>query len=172
MIAVLYALLGALIGLGVAVVLYALGFWVECLNCTCQWCLSCESDVPELFPGLTDGSYLSIVIFCVICGAIIGLVYGLYKLKVKHDEKEFNAQQKISELEEEQEKEFASIIRREISGVELNRVSVASKQNKAIIDAQYDAEKSMSEIVKKFDSIVEVQGNIDAIASNYMEEED
>lgn len=68
--------LGTLIGAGVGLALYALGFVVELLNCTCQ-IITCDCDGGDAIPGMWNGSaFGSVMMFCTISGCIIGSIYG------------------------------------------------------------------------------------------------
>ena len=86
MTAILCMLAGAVIGAGVALILYVLGFGVELLNCACQ-ILTCNCDGGNAIPGMWSGdSFGHALLFCTIAGAAIGLIYGICKMKVAADE--------------------------------------------------------------------------------------
>ncbi len=68
--------LGTLIGAGVGLALYALGFAVELLNCACQ-IITCDCDGGDAIPAMWNGgAFGSVMMFCTIGGCIIGSIYG------------------------------------------------------------------------------------------------
>ena len=86
MTAILWMLGGAAAGAGVALILYVLGFGVELLNCACQ-ILTCNCDGGDAIPGMWSGdSFGPVLLFWTIAGAVIGLIYGIYKMKAAADE--------------------------------------------------------------------------------------
>lgn len=86
MTAILCMLAGAGIGAGVVLILYVLGFGVELLNCACQ-ILTCNCDGGDAIPWMWSGdSFGHVLLFCTIAGAVIGLIYGIYKMKATADE--------------------------------------------------------------------------------------
>lgn len=86
MTAILSMLAGAGIGAGVALIIYVLGFCIELINCACQ-IITCDCDGGDAIPAMWEGgSFVTILLFCTIAGAVIGLIYGIYKMKVASDE--------------------------------------------------------------------------------------
>lgn len=75
---ILYTLKGAAIGAIGAVCLFVVGFCIELFNMGCA-ILTCDCDKPMVFDW--SGMW-GLLFICTIGGAVVGMVYGIYKAKV------------------------------------------------------------------------------------------
>ncbi len=171
MTAILWMLGGAAAGAGGAVALYVLGFGVELLNCTCQ-ILSCNLDGGDAIPGMWNGeSFGNVLIFCIIGGAIVGLFYGLYKMKAEADEEELKKRTRDSEEAKRQRLRWADEIKQKALNVnetcEQNRLA-----DKPLVSTTYQASAQMKNIIDELTKAAELQGKIDGIADNLIKKGD
>jgi len=163
MTAILWMLGGAAAGAGVALILYALGFVVEILNCACN-IISCNCDGGDAIPGMWNGdAFLHVLIFCTIGGAIIGLVYGLYKMKAAADEETARKNAEYSEKARKQRVKWADEVKQKALNVnnicEKNKVS-----DKPLVSTTYQASSEMEDIMNELTKVAELQGKVDSIA--------
>lgn len=163
MTAILAMLAGAIIGACVALVLYVIGFGVELINCACQ-IITCDCDGGDAIPGMwSSSSFVSVLLFCAIAGAIIGLVYGIYKMKVKADEE---ARRRVAVNSEEARKQRVNWAS-EIKEKSLNVANICAKNkriNKNLISTTYQASNQMTEIINELTRVTEKQGKVDSLA--------
>ena len=165
MTAILWMLGGAAIGAGVAVLLYVLGFGVELLNCACQ-ILTCNCDGGDAIPGMWSGdSFGHVFLFCAIGGAIIGLVYGIYKMKAAADEEAARKRAENSEEARQQRIKWANEVKQKALNVnstcERNKAS-----NKPLVSTTYQASSEMKDITKELTKVAELKGKVDSIAED------
>ena len=77
-------LAGAGIGVAAAIAIWLLSLIWSLLNCACH-IVSCQWNASSPDP-LSGDAFLHVLLFCVIGGAIIGLIVGIVKTKAKYDE--------------------------------------------------------------------------------------
>lgn len=160
-----YTGFGALAGGVLAVLLYALGFGVELLNCACA-IITCDCSREEALPGLWKGdSFINIFMFCLIGGAIIGLAYGLYKKKMELDAE---AARKAAENSEEAQKQrvlWAEEIKKEANAI-YKTCQANLSADKPLRSTTHKSSELMKEIVEELTNASELQGRVNAIADD------
>lgn len=162
MTAILCMLAGAAIGAGVALVLYVLGFGLELLNCACQ-IITCNCDGGDAIPGMWSGdSFLHVLLFCSIAGAVIGLVYGIYKMKEAADAEVAQRNAETSEEARKQRKKWASEIKQKALNVN-NTCNQNKSMDKPIVSTSYQAGTQMESIMNELAKTAELQGKVDSI---------
>lgn len=162
MTAILAMLAGAAIGAGVAVALYVLGFGAELINCACQ-IVTCDFDGGDAIPSMwEDGSFVSVLLFCTIAGAVIGLIYGIYKMKVASDEAARRRDAANSEEAKNQRIKWASEIKQKASSVEIT-CDKNAKEYKNLISPVYKSDIQMDMIINELANAAELKGKVDAI---------
>lgn len=165
MTAILAMLAGAGIGAGVAIALYVLGFGVELINCACQ-IITCDCDGGDAIPGMWDGgSFVSVLLFCTIAGAVIGLIYGIYKMKVASDEAARLRDAANSEEAKNQRIKWAGEVKQKALSV-ANSCEKNGKDYKALISPNYKADSQMETIMKELANAAELKGKVDAMAND------
>ena len=100
---------------------------------------------------------------CTIGGAVIGLIYGIYKAK---EESDADAARKNAEMSEEARKQrvrWANEIKQSASNLEAkctsNRTSV-----KNVVSTDYKSSSQMTNIMNELFRVAEIQGKIDSIS--------
>lgn len=165
MTAILAMLAGAAIGAGVALALYVLGFGVELLNCACQ-IITCDCDGGDAIPTMWEsGSFLSVLLFCTIAGAIIGLIYGIYKMKVANNEEARRRAAADSEEAKNQRIKWAGEVKQKALSV-ANSCEKNAKDYKDLISMNYKADAQMETIMKELANAAELKGKVDAMAND------
>lgn len=155
-------LAGAAIGAGVALVLYVLGFGLELLNCACQ-IITCNCDGGDAIPGMWSGdSFLQVLLFCSIAGAVIGLVYGIYKMKEAADAEVAQRNAEISEEARKQRKKWASEIKQKALNVN-NTCNQNKSTDKPIVSTSFQAGMQMESIMNELAKAAELLGKVDSI---------
>lgn len=166
MTAILLAMLvGAAIGAVVALVLYLLGFGVELINCACQ-IITCDCDGGDAIPAMWEGSsFLSVLLFCTIAGAVIGLIYRIYEMKIASEEEVYR--KVVADLEEtrSQRMKWASEVKQKALSV-ANTCEKNSKEYKAFITPSYKLDNQMDAIIKELANAAELKGKVDAMAND------
>lgn len=154
---------GAGIGAGVTLILYALGFGVELLNCACQ-ILTCNCDESDAIPGMWNGdAFGHILLFCTIAGAVIGLIYGIYKMKVAADEETARRNAKNSEEARKQRVKWADEVKQKALNV--NNICERNKaSDKPLVSTTYQSSSQMKGIMNELTKVAELQGKVDSIA--------
>ena len=159
-----YTGIGALAGGVLAVLLYALGFGVEILNCACA-IITCDCNREEALPGLWHGnSFVNIFLFCLIGGAIIGLVYGIYKRKMELDAEAARKAAENSEEARRQRELWAEEIRNEANAI-YKTCKTNQDADKPLRSTTHKSSELMKEIVEELTRASELQGRVDAIAN-------
>lgn len=165
MTAILAMLAGAAIGAGVALALYVLGFGVELLNCACQ-IITCDCDGGDAIPAMWEhGSFMSVLLFCTIAGAVIGLIYGIYKMKVASDEEARRRDAANSEKAKKQRIKWAGEVKQKALSV-ANTCEKNAKEYKPLLTPTYKADSQMDEIMKELANAAELKGKVDAMAND------
>lgn len=162
---ILSILAGAGIGAGVALALYVLGFGVEILNCACQ-ILTCNCEGGDAIPSMWNGdSFWSVVVFCTIAGAVIGLIYGIYKVKVAHDEAARLRDLANSDAAKKQRTQWAAEVKQKAISV-ATTCSKNADGYKPLITPSYKADAQMDEIINELANAAELKGKVDAMAND------
>lgn len=171
MTAILYMLGGAAIGAGISILLYVLGFGVELINCACQ-IITCNCDGGDAIPGMWEGStFKSVFLFCVICGAIIGLVYGIYKMKEVADEEAARKYEENSEIARRQREHRAGDVKKIAMSAE--RICNKNESNfKPIVSTTYESSNQMQGILNELVNVAEMQGKVKVISKKMSEKGD
>ncbi len=165
MTAILAMLAGAGIGAGVAIVLYILGFGIELINCACQ-IITCDCNGGDAIPAMWEGgSFMSVLLFCTIAGAVIGLIYGIYKMKVASDEEARRRAAADSEEAKKQRIKWAGEVKQKALSV-ANTCEKNAKDYKALISPNYKADSQMDTIMKELANAAELKGKVDAMAND------
>lgn len=163
MTAILWMLGGAATGAGVALILYVLGFGVELVNCACQ-ILTCNCDGGDAIPGMWSGdSFLHVLLFCAIGGAVIGLIYGIYKMKAAADEETARRNAENSEEARKQRVKWADEVKQKALNVN-NTCERNKSADKPLVSTTYQASSQMKEIINELIKAAELQGKVDSIA--------
>ena len=152
-------LVGAVIGAIAAVCLFVIGGAIEVANFGCA-ILTCDCDKPTVFDW--SGMW-GLLIICIIGGAVIGLFYGIYKVKQENDAEVARRNAENSEEARKQRVKWANEIKQKALNLERNctknRTSV-----KAVISTNYKASNQMSDIINELSKVAELQGKIDSIS--------
>lgn len=163
MAAILCMLAGAGIGAGVALILYVLGFGVELLNCACQ-ILTCNCDGGDAIPGMWSGdSFGHVLLFCTIAGAVIGLIYGVYKMKAAADEEAARKKAENSEEARKQRVKWADEVKQKALNVN-NTCERNKSSDKPLVSTTYESSSRMKDIINELTKAAELQGKVDSIA--------
>lgn len=160
--------IGAGIGLAASICLIVLGFACDFVSCACA-IISCEGTYSSMSDGILE-NFGGICLFCVIAGAVIGLVYGLYKMKEESDEETARRLAAQSEADREQRKKWASEIRQKALKVEQTCKTNAESMKAPLVSATYKADAMMELIAGELTHISELQGKIDAMAAEVKKE--
>ena len=160
---ILCMLAGAIVGAGVALILYVFGFGVELLNCAFQ-ILTCNCDGGDALPGMWSGdSFRNIFLFCTIAGAVIGLIYGVYKKKAASDEENARKNAEKSEEARKQRVKWADEVKQKALNV--NNTCESNKAvDKPLVSTIYQSGSQMKEIMNELTKAAELQGKVDSIA--------
>ena len=163
MTAIICMLAGAGIGAGVALILYVLGFGVELLNCACQ-ILTCNCDGGDAIPGMWSGdSFGHVLLFCTIAGAVIGLIYGIYKMKAAADEEAARRNAENSEEARKQRVKWADEVKQKALNVN-NTCERNKSSDKPLVSTSYESSSQMRDIMNELTKAAELQGKVDSIA--------
>ena len=158
-------MLGAGIGVGVSLLVYVLGFVVEMFNCACN-CFSCNSEYADVLPFLwEEGRFISIFIFCVIAGAIIGLIVGLFKYKIDYDEKA-KKQREAEETQDYNQRRKTAVTVKNYASQTASFCQENLEYKKPAIIPIYEADTQMTRILGELASASALQGKLDAIAED------
>lgn len=162
-----YTSIGALAGGVLAILLYVLGFGVEILNCACA-IITCDCNRQEALPGLWHGnSFVNIFIFCLIGGAVIGLVYGLYKMKMEMDAEAARKAAENSEEARRQRAQWAEEIKEEANAI-YKTCQINQDADKPLRSTTHKSSELMKEIVEELSRTAELQGRVNAIADEVL----
>lgn len=154
-------LLGAVYGAVGAIVLFLIGLCVEVLNVGCA-ILTCDCDKPTVFDW--SGMW-GLLLICVIGGAVIGCVYGIYKEKQVRDAEATRLRNENSEEARKQRVKWANEIKQKALSLEKNCTS-NRRSTKPIVSTTYTRDNLMNDILSELSLIAEVQGKVESIAEN------
>lgn len=162
---IICTLVGAGIGAAGAVLLYMLGFGIELLNCACQ-IITCNCNGSDAIPGMwKGGSFMSVFLFCLIAGAVIGFIYGICKVKAASDAEAARREAENSEAARKQRSQWASEVKQKALNVS-NTCESNNKNVSPLVRGTYEAEKQMGLILSELASAAELKGKIDAMADD------
>lgn len=165
MTAILAMLAGAGIGGLVAGAVYVLGVSVELVNFACQ-IITCNCEGEAVIPGMwKESSFISIFLFCIIAGAVIGLIYGIYKMKIASDEAARLRDAANSEEAKKQRIKWAEEVKQKALSV-AKSCEKNAKSYKALISPNYKANSQMDTIMKELANAAELKGKVDAMAND------
>ena len=158
-------LAGAGIGLGVSIIIWVLSFVWSLLSCACN-ILSCNWNASSPDPMGMD-TFLHILLFCVIGGAVIGLIVGIVKTKAKIDEEAAKRNAASSEEARRQRERWAGEIKQK--ALQLNN-SCTSNNNidKVIVSTSFKSSPQMKEIMEELNKAAEIQGKVDSISNELL----
>lgn len=163
MTAILWMFGGAAIGVAVSLMLYVLGFGVELLNCACQ-IITCNCDGGDAIPGMwEDGSFWNVSLFCAIAGAVIGLIYGICKMKTAADEEAARRNAENSEKARKQRVKWAGEVKQKALKIS-NICSRNASSDPFLVSVMYKTDVQMKCIIDEMTKVAEVEGKIDALA--------
>lgn len=153
--------IGAAYGIAGAIALVAVGLCVEVLNVGCA-ILTCDCDKSTVFEW---SGIWGLLLICMIGGAIIGCVYGIYKEKQERDAEATRLRNENSEKARKQRVKWANEIKQKALNLERectsNRGSV-----KAIVSTTYKRDNLMNDILIELSSMAEIQGKVENISEN------
>ncbi len=162
---IIYTLSGAVIGAVTTIGLYILGFGIELLNCAYN-IITCNCDGGDAIPGMwSGGSFISVLIFCSIGGAVIGFIYGLVKIKAENDAEKARLDAENSEVAKNQRQKWASEVKQKALSVS-NTCDSNTKNIRNLIQVNYKSKDRMEEILKELSNASELRGKIDAMAED------
>lgn len=145
-------------GLG-AVGLFVAGFLLELANLGCA-ILTCDCNKPMIFDW--SGMW-SLLLICVIGGAVIGLFYGFYKAKEASDADAARIAAETSEEARKQRAKWASEVKQKALNVN-NTCSRNKTSDKPLVSTTYKANAQMTEIMNELTKVAEKQGKVDSLA--------
>lgn len=169
----LYTLIGAAAGAGVGIALYLLSiFGIGLLNCFFE--IITFGCIDDMFSDVISKEFfVNTGIFLAICGAIIGLVYGIHIGKEKQRIADFNEAERIATLAEKakvQREKWASEIKKRA----LNAYNICEKNNRTIgslVSTTYKVNSQMNEIMCELIKGAELQGKVDSLAKELSKED-
>lgn len=153
---------GALCGLGASVLLIMLGFACDFISCACS-VVTCDFDSSASMTSAVLDNFGVVCKFCIICGAIVGLVYGLYKMKEEADQNSLilNAEQEAAARKQRQT--WASEMKQKAMNVS-NTCNQNKESDKLLVSTTYKASSQMTEIMNELTKAAEKQGKVDSLA--------
>ena len=155
-------LAGAGIGLGASIVIWLLSLVWSILSCGCN-ILSCNWNASSPDP-MSGDAFLHVMLFCVIGGAIIGLIVGIAKTKAKADEEAAKRNAANSEEARRQRVKWAGEVKQK--ALQLNNSCTSNnKTNKTIVSTTFKSSLQMKEIMDEINKAAEIQGKVDSISN-------
>lgn len=158
----LYVLGGGAIGYGAG---YAYALLSEVINFAWNF-ITCNCQGNGIMPNLWFEGRLPI--FCAICGAFIGFIYGYRKKKMNADAE---AAKRKAEAEAQARKQRAAWA----DGVKQKALTADSACGKnlaafkPLVSAEYKAGAQMHTVMKELAKAAELQGKVDALAKDLSE---
>lgn len=162
--AILYTLKGAAIGTIGAISLFFVGFFIEILNFGCA-VLTCDCDKPMVFDW--SGMW-GILLICTCGGAIVGMIYGIYKEKEESNEADAKRNAEKSEEAQKQRIQWASEVKQTALNVS-NTCEANSKNVTPLVNSTYKADAQMELILSEFANASELMGKVNAMAEEIQE---
>ena len=165
MTAFLWMLGGAAAGAVIVLILYFLGMCIELINCACN-IVTCNCDGGDAIPAMWSGnSFLSVLLFCAIAGAIIGLIYGIYKMKAASNEAARLREAEQSEEAKKQRRKWADEVKQKALSI-ANACEKNAKNYKPLVSPSYKANVQMDTIISELANASELKGKVDAMAED------
>lgn len=159
---VISTLAGAGIGALISVLLYVLGFCAELVNCAYQ-IITFDCNGGDLIPTMWQNStFFNVLIFCSICGAVIGFIFGIFAEKLSRDEALAKRNAELSEEARKQRIKWADEIKQKALGVN-NTCSGNKSSNKPLVSTTYKSVAQMTEILNELTTVTEKQGKVDVL---------
>lgn len=158
---ILYTIKGAVAGAIGAGCLFVVGFFIELLNE--GWAiLTCDCDRKMVFDW--SGMW-GLLLLCIIGGAVIGMVYGIYKAKEESDAERARRDAEKSEAARKQRIKWANEVKQKALNVN-NMCEENSRNISPLVNSIYKADAQMELILSEFANASELMGKIDAIAED------
>ncbi len=151
---------GAAFGAIGAGCLFVIGFFVEVLNVGCA-ILTCDCDKPKVFDW--SGMW-GLLFICVIGGAVIGMVYGIYKVKEENNAEKARRDAENSEEAQKQRMQWASEVKKKALNISNTCEANGSRNIPPLVSRSYKADTQMELILSEFANATELMGKIDAMA--------
>lgn len=149
-----YTLAGAIMGAIATIILYVLGFGFEL--CTCGG---------DSFGIWNMGSFMSILLFCIIGGAIVGLIYSLSKLKANR--KEAIEETKVNNSERLKKQKVQWALKAKQKALDVYTLCESNSENVIpLVSSTYEAEQQLKMIFTELTESMELKGKIDALAED------
>lgn len=160
-------LIGAVLGACCALLLYILGFGLELLNCAWQ-IVTCNCEGGDAIPSMwTNESFWHILIFCTIAGAILGFVYGIYKIKANADEESARIEVNNFEVAQKQRIKWADELKQKAHGVK-NTCEENKLYDKPFVSCTYKSSEQLELIVNELTNTIELESQVNSIADELM----
>lgn len=154
----LYMIKGAALGGLGAVGLFFAGFLIEVANFGCA-ILTFDCDKPMVFNW--SGMW-SLLLICVVGGAVIGFFYGFYKAKEASDAEAARIAAVNSEEARKQRVKWAGEVKQKALNVNAT-CSNNKTANKPLVSTTYEANTQMTDIMNELTKIAEKQGKVDSL---------
>lgn len=158
---ILYTLKGAAIGAIGAVCLFVVGFCIELFNMGCA-ILTCDCDKPMVFDW--SGMW-GLLFICTIGGAVVGMVYGIYKAKEEINAEKSRRDAENSEAARKQRIQWASEVKQKALNVS-NTCEANCKNVPPLVSSAYKADAQMELVLSELAKTAELMGKVDAMAED------
>jgi len=158
--------IGAAYGIGASICLILLGLACDFVSCawsiiTCD-CRGSSTDAA----GSILRNFGGIFLVCLIGGAVIGLVYGLYKMKEESDEENARIRAEQSEEARKQRKHWASVIKQDALKIDNSCKAIADILRDPIVVRNYKADVMVEKISSELVNVAEIEGKITALVDD------
>lgn len=158
--------IGAAYGIGASICLIILGLACDFVSCawsiiTCD-CRGSSTDAA----GSILRNFGSIFLFCLIGGAVIGLVYGLYKMKEEFDEENARIRAEQSEEARKQRKHWASVIKQDALKIHGSCGAIKDTACDPIVVRNYKSDEIIEKISNELINVAEIEGRITALVDD------
>lgn len=153
-------LAGVGIGLGAAIAIWLLSLVWSLLSCACN-IASCNWNGSSADPMGGD-AFLHVLLFCVIGGAVIGLIVGIVKTKAKYDEEAAKKNFANSEEARRQRERWAGEVKQKALTLN-NTCNSNNNTSKTIVSTSFKASLQMRDIMNELTKAAEIQGKVDSL---------
>ena len=158
---IVYTIKGAAVGACGAFCLFVVRFLIEILNEGCA-ILTCDCDRKMVFDW--SGMW-NLLFICIIGGAVIGMIYGIYKAKEESNAEKARRAAENSEAARKQRIQWASEVKQKALNVS-NTCEVNNENVSPLVSSAYKADAQMELILSEFANAAELMGKIDAMAED------
>lgn len=158
---ILYTIKGAVIGAIGAGCLFLIGFFIELFNMGYA-ILTCDCDKPMIFDW--SGMW-GLLFICTIGGAVIGMVYGIYKAKEESNAEKARRDAENLEIARKQRIQWASEVKQKALKVS-NTCEANSKNISPLVNSTYKADAQMEKILSELADAAELMGKIEAMVED------